>query len=78
MEMIVISPTDESESYFTEFSTRVLKSYLEREPSTESNMKDDNKTLTISCDLEVDNGNVKIKLHYRYLKDVLYCFVEEV
>jgi hypothetical protein len=76
--MIVIPPTDESKKYFTDFSNRAWASYIKREPSTELEMKRDHKTLAISCDITMDNDIVKVKLHYRYLKDKMYCFVEEV
>jgi len=36
------------------------------------------KTLIISCEIDEDGEKVPVKLHYRFLRGTLYCFVEEI
>jgi hypothetical protein len=36
------------------------------------------RTLVISCELDMEKEKVSVKLHYRYLRGYLYCFVEEL
>jgi flagellar biosynthesis regulator FlaF len=77
MEMIVIPPSADSEKYFIEFAKRVWSKQTFQNMETEDQMKKELKTLVISCDLEMEGKTVRIKLHYRFLRDSLYCFVEE-
>ncbi len=40
-------------------------------------LRSENKTLVISCDLHDANDGLTVKLHFRYVNKQLYCFVEE-
>jgi hypothetical protein len=75
--MIVISPTAESEKYFTELAKDTWTNYTLRDSEVEDNVEN-GRTLVISCELDMEKEKVSIKLHYRYLRGYLYCFVEEI
>jgi hypothetical protein len=74
--MIVIPPTLESEEYVTRVAKESWTNYTLRDPDIEGELQR-GKTLVITCELEVGDKTMCIKLHYRYLRD-LYCFVEEI
>ena len=75
--MIVISPTADSEKYFTELAKDTWTNYTLRDSEVEDNVEN-GRTLVISCDLDMEKEKVSIKLHYRYHRGYLYCFVEEI
>jgi hypothetical protein len=75
--MIVISPTAESEKYFTELAKDTWTNYTLRDSEVEDSVEN-GRTLVISCELDMEKEKVSIKLHYRYLRGYLYCFVEEI
>jgi len=75
--MIVISPTAESEKYFTELAKDTWTNYTLRDSEIEDNVEN-GRTLVISCELDMEKEKVSVKLHYRYLRGYLYCFVEEL
>ena len=77
MEMIVIPPSADSEKFFTNFAKSTWSKQTFKNMETEDQMKKELKTLVISCDLEIEGKTVGIKLHYRFVRDSLYCFVEE-
>ena len=76
--MIVIPPAVEFEKYFTNLAKKTWTQYIDREPDTEIGMRKEYKTLTIVCEMTMDDSLLKVKLHYRFLRDTLYCFVEEI
>jgi hypothetical protein len=76
--MIIIPPTVEFEEYFTKFAKLTWTKYMLKEPDKEDEMRREHKTLCVSCDMELQNQTVSVKLHYRFIRSVLYCFVEEV
>ena len=76
--MIIIAPTDNSEKYFAELAKNAWTNYNLRDPDVEDGLIKAGKTLLISCELNEGDEIVPIKLHYRYLKETIYCFVEEV
>jgi len=75
--MIVIAPTADSEKYFTQLAKDSWTNYTSRDPDVEDSVEN-GRTLVVSCDLDLENEKLSIKLHYRYLRGYLYCFVEEV
>ena len=76
--MIVISPTAESDKYFTSLAKDTWTNYTLRDPGVEDSVERDSKTLVISCDLDIEGETLSVKLHYRHLRGYLYCFVEEI
>lgn len=76
--MIILAPTDYSEQYFTGLVKDAWTNYIYRDPDVEDSLIKAGKTLVISCDLHEEEKNVPVKLHYRFLRGELYCFVEEV
>jgi len=77
-EMIILAPTDHSERYFTGLVKDAWTNYTYRDPDVEDSLIKGGKTLVISCSLHEDNEDIPVKLHYRFLKGELYCFIEEV
>jgi hypothetical protein len=75
--MIILAPTDNSEKYFTGIVKDTWTNYTYRDPDVEDAVIKAGKTLVISCDLDEDGEKISVKLHYRYLRGELYCFVEE-
>jgi hypothetical protein len=75
--MIVIPPTDTSLKYFTTLAKDSWTNYTLRDPEVLEGLEKEGKTLIICCDLNEETEIIQIKLHYRFLKGVLYCFVEE-
>lgn len=76
--MIVIPPAIELEDYFTRLAKATWTKYTFNEPDGEDEIKKKHKTLVISCNLDITNEKVAVKLHYRFVRDDLYCFIEEV
>jgi hypothetical protein len=76
--MIVIPPTDSSLKYFTGLAKDAWTNYTIRDPDVEDGIHKEGKTLVISCNLNEGGENIPVRLHYRYLKNELYCFVEEI
>jgi hypothetical protein len=76
--MIILAPTYSSEKYFTGLVKDAWTNYTYRDPDAEDSLIKQGKTLVISCNLHEDKQDVPVKLHYRYLRGELYCFVEEV
>ena len=76
--MIILAPTDASEKYFTGMVKDAWTNYTYRDPDVEDSLIKGGKTLVISCSLHEDNEDIPVKLHYRFLRGELYCFVEEV
>jgi hypothetical protein len=76
--MIVIPPTDSSMKYFTGLAKDAWTNYTYREPNIEDELQKKGKTLIISCDIDEAEEKIPVKLHYRYLRGELYCFIEEV
>jgi len=76
--MIILAPTDETEKYFTSIAKDVWTNYNIRDPDVEYGMKKEFKTLSVSCDLDLGENTVAVKFHYRFLRNTLYCFVEEI
>ena len=77
MEMIVIPPSADSEKFFTNFAKATWSKQTLQDLEIEDEMKKQLKTLVISCNMEIERKMVAVKLHYRFLRDSLYCFVEE-
>jgi hypothetical protein len=75
--MIILAPTDNSEKYFTGIVKDTWTNYTYRDPDVEDAVIKAGKTLVISCDLDEGRETISVKLHYRYLRGELYCFVEE-
>jgi hypothetical protein len=69
--MIVIPPAVELEDYFTRLAKATWTKYTFNDPYGEDELKKKHKTLVMSCNLDM-------KLHYRFIREVLYCFIEEV
>lgn len=76
--MIVIPPAVELEEYFLKLAKATWTKYMYSDPDGEDELKKKHKTLVMSCDLEMLDEKVAVKLHYRFVRDVLYCFIEEV
>ena len=76
--MIVIPPTDSCEKYFLGLAKDAWTNYTIRDPGVEDGLIKGCKTLVISCEIEEVSEKIPIKLHYRFLKGDLYCFVEEI
>lgn len=76
--MIILAPTDISEKYFTGLVKDAWTNYTYRDPDAEDGLMKGGKTLVISCNLHEGDEDIPVKLHYRYLRGELYCFVEEV
>lgn len=76
--MIILAPTDNSESYFTGLVKDAWTNYTYRDPDVEDGLIKSGKTLVISCNLEEGEETIPVKLHYRFLRGELYCFIEEV
>jgi len=75
--MIVLAPTDSSEKYFTGLAKDAWTNYILRDTEVEDAITKNGKTLTISCEIDEGEEKVPVKLHYRFLRGTLYCFVEE-
>jgi len=75
--MIILAPTDSSERYFTGLVKDAWTNYTYRDPDVEDGLVKAGKTLVISCYLEEGEEKIPVKLHYRFLRGELYCFVEE-
>ena len=75
--MIILAPTDHSEKYFTGLVKDAWTNYTYRDPDVEDSLVKAGKTLVISCNLNEGEETIPVKLHYRYLRGELYCFVEE-
>lgn len=76
--MIILAPTDSSEKYFIGLAKDAWTNYTLRDPDVEDSLIKAGKTLVISCELHEDEEDIPVKLHYRFLRGELYCFVEEV
>jgi hypothetical protein len=76
--MIILAPTDSSEKYFIGMAKDAWTNYTYRDPDVEDSLIKGGKTLVISCDLHEGDEKIPVKLHYRFLRGELYCFVEEV
>jgi hypothetical protein len=76
--MIVIPPAVELEEYFLKLAKATWTKYMYSDPDGEDELKKKHKTLVMSCDLDMVDEKVVVKLHYRFVRDVLYCFIEEV
>jgi hypothetical protein len=75
--MIIIPPTDTSLKYFTSLAKDTWTNYTLRDPEILDGLEKEGKTLVVSCDLTEMEEIIPIRLHYRFLKGQLYCFVEE-
>lgn len=75
--MIVISPTDTSLKYFTGLAKDVWTNYTLRDSEVQDGLEKEGKTLVLCCDVNEEDEIIPVKLHYRFLKGELYCFVEE-
>jgi hypothetical protein len=76
--MIVIPPSSDHLSYFTGLAANVWENSLRDKATMCDELRLENKTLIISCDINNDtHGIIEVKLHYRYVKKQLYCFIEE-
>ena len=76
--MIILAPTDSSEKYFTSLAKDAWTNYTMRDAEVEDAVTKVGKTLIISCEIDEDGEKVPVKLHYRFLRGTLYCFVEEI
>jgi hypothetical protein len=76
--MIVIPPAVELEDYFTRLAKATWTKYTFNDPYGEDELKKKHKTLVMSCNLDMTEEKVEVKLHYRFIREVLYCFIEEV
>jgi hypothetical protein len=76
--MIVIPPIVELEDYFIKIAKANWTKYTYNNPNSDDEIKKNHNTLVICCDLDMAEEKVSIKLHYRFIRDILYCFVEEV
>ena len=76
--MIVIPPAVELEEYFLKLAKATWTKYMYSDPDGEDELKKKHKTLVMSCDLDMVDEKVVVKLHYRFVRDVLYCFIEDV
>jgi len=76
--MIILAPTDSSEKYFTSLAKDAWTNYTMRDAEVEDEVTKVGKTLIISCEIDEDGKKVPVKLHYRFLRGTLYCFVEEI
>lgn len=74
--MIVIPPCKDHDEYFRELAESTWALLLKKhncEP-----LKAESKTLVVTaCGQDEDGTRPTFKLHYRYSKEKLYCFVEE-
>jgi len=75
--MIVIPPSADSEQFFTNFAKATWSKQTLRNLEMEDEMKKESKTFVISCEMEIEGKPETVKLHYRFLRDSLYCFIEE-
>jgi hypothetical protein len=75
--MIIIPPTYTSLHYFTSLAKDTWTNYTLRDPEILDGLEKEGKTLVVSCDLTEEKEVIPIRLHYRFLKGELYCFVEE-
>ena len=75
--MIIIPPTDSSLKYFTTLAKDTWTNYTLRDPVVIDGLEKEGKTLVLSCDLTEGDEIIPVRLHYRFLKGELYCFVEE-
>ena len=76
--MILLAPTDNSEKYFRELAKDAWTNYTLRDQEVENSLIYQGKTLVISCEIDEGDTKIPVKLHYRYLRGELYCFVEEI
>ena len=76
--MIVIPPAVELEDYFIKLAKATWTKYMYSDPDSEDELKKNHKTLVMSCELDIAEEKVSVKLHYRFIRDNLYCFIEEV
>lgn len=75
--MIVIPPTDGSLKYFTSLAKDSWTNYTLRDLDVLDGLEKEGKTLVLSCDLREGDEIIPVRLHYRFLKGELYCFIEE-
>ncbi len=76
--MIVIPPAVELDEYFIKLAKATWTKYMYSDPDGEDELKKKHKTLVMSCELDMTEEKVSVKLHYRFVRDTLYCFIEEV
>lgn len=76
--MIIIPPTDSSLNYFTTLAKDTWTNYTLRDSEILDGLEKEGKTLVVSCHLKEGEEVIPVKLHYRFLKGGLYCFVEEL
>ena len=77
--MIVIPPAAQHEAYFTGIAEDIWKTATTDKSELYKEMIQESKTLVISFNLNV-GGDTKIgyNCHFRFFKDTLYCFIEEL
>jgi hypothetical protein len=76
--MIVLPPSDESESYFIEVANSSWDNFIKDKTEIYQDVMTKSKTLVLKYLLKTrDNKEHTFYLHYRYSSDLLYCFVEE-
>ena len=77
--MIVIPPSSIHLKYFTGLAEDVWKNSLIEKGTTCDELILEDKTLIVNCNIENgDSSILGVKLHFRYFKCKLYCFIEEV
>jgi len=76
--MIIIPPSPTHGEYFRELAESTWNLSIKKEPVICETLKNDAKTLVITASGQEEDGTIMLfKLHYRYYKEKLYCFVEE-
>jgi hypothetical protein len=76
--MFVIPPSAAHEEYFRELAESTWTLSMKKHKKTCEDLKADAKTLVVTArGQEEDGTNLIFFLHYRYFRDILYCFVEE-
>ena len=76
--MIVIPPSSIHLKYFTGLAEDVWKNSLIEKGNVCYELTSEDKTLVVNCNIENgDSSILAVKLHFRYFKSELYCFIEE-
>ena len=76
--MIVIPPSSKHLKYFTGLAEDVWKNSVVEKGTACDELLSEDKTLVVNCNIENgDSSILEVKLHFRYFKSELYCFIEE-
>ena len=76
--MIVIPPSTKQEEFFRDLAENTWKISIRDQSEMCKQLISEHRTLVVYCDVELEPDIIEVvRLHYRYFKKTLYCFVEE-